>query len=411
MPGMIKTPRDEHDVTHADIEITAITLKDCHLSGHELGGRLAQPELWKEIYMIPFSAYSTLRKEEKCPVRLDIVHGRVESIDPDLCRVHIARLERNGKDSEPLRIRDEQDVLIYDVLVICSGCRNGFWRTSALENTIQINADVNRLHEKILHSNDIGVIGAGPSGVSAAYNIKSRFPQKKVHLFYSRNEVLPGYHPKTRRKIFKRLQASCVIMHPGHRAQLQNDIICAGYTENSETAFALTEEQPCSGTVKTYKTDISFIAVGKVQPNNSFMPKNMLTSDGFVVVDQFLRCPGYSNVFSVGDVAATDPLRSSARNFAADILAHNIAVSILGVHDLKKNGKLNLRSYQPRAYRWGSILGFWDGKSFDIYTQNGWSVSVPFFLLKTIWAWVRPLVWGEMNNTVDWNLWKQSIIL
>ena len=62
-------------------------------------------------------------------------------------------------------------------------------------------------------------------------------------------------------------------------------------------------------------------AVGNVRPNNDFIPVAMLNDDGFVKTDALLRVEGYDNVFTVGDIAASDPHRSSARNWAAVVVA------------------------------------------------------------------------------------------
>jgi hypothetical protein len=50
----------------------------------------------------------------------------------------------------------------------------------------------------------------------------------------------------------------------------------------------------------------------------------MLNEAGFVKVDDHLRVLGHPNVFVVGDIAASDPNRSSARNWGHRIVAHNV---------------------------------------------------------------------------------------
>ena len=57
---------------------------------------------------------------------------------------------------------------------------------------------------------------------------------------------------------------------------------------------------------------------------------------------------GHAGVFAVGDVAATDPLRSSARNRADKLLARNMRACSTG---------RPLRGYRPPRRRWGSVLG------------------------------------------------------
>lgn len=53
-------------------------------------------------------------------------------------------------------------------------------------------------------------------------------------------------------------------------------------------------------------------------------------------------------MFAVGDVAATDPLRTSARNRGHVLLARNIRAHLAG---------RPLRAYRRPPRRWGSVLG------------------------------------------------------
>ena len=91
-------------------------------------------------------------------------------------------------------------------------------------------------------------------------------------------------------------------------------------------------------------------AVGANRPYTDFLPAAVLDDDGFVRVDASLRVPGHANVFALGDVAASDPLRSSARNWGFRVVVANVRALARG-----RAGKL--RTYKAAPYRWGSILG------------------------------------------------------
>ena len=75
----------------------------------------------------------------------------------------------------------------------------------------------------------------------------------------------------------------------------------------------------------------------------------MLDEHGFVKTDSDLRVIGCDNIFCVGDIAATDPNRSSARNGGYALVAHNIAALLDG-----RPGEM--KKYRASTYRWGSIL-------------------------------------------------------
>lgn len=85
-------------------------------------------------------------------------------------------------------------------------------------------------------------------------------------------------------------------------------------------------------------------AIGRVRPNTDWLPPELLDEGGFVRVTRQLQLPGHPEVFAVGDVAATDPLRSSARNRGDGLVARNIRA----VFDDRP-----LRSFKAPGRRWG----------------------------------------------------------
>ena len=89
--------------------------------------------------------------------------------------------------------------------------------------------------------------------------------------------------------------------------------------------------------------------------------RNYWTSRDSSDVTPQLQVPGHPNVFAVGDVAATDPLRSSARNRGDGILAHNIRAEFAGKP---------LRSYRAPKRRWGSVLGVQPNGLGGLHTQG-----------------------------------------
>jgi hypothetical protein len=70
----------------------------------------------------------------------------------------------------------------------------------------------------------------------------------------------------------------------------------------------------------------------------------------------------------VGDVAASDPARSSARNFGYRVVVRNIRATA--------RGSTKLASFTPPRYRWGSIVGLQDD-GMVIHQPNGRAFRVP----------------------------------
>jgi NADH dehydrogenase FAD-containing subunit len=262
--------------------------------------------------------------------------------------------------------------LPFDVLVIASGATNGFWRDAALEDVHTINDRIDRDAERLARAGSIAVLGGGATAVSAASNLKERYPTKAVHLFFSREQPLPGYHPKVRGTVEARLARQGVMLHPGHRA-----VVPEGFDGDRLTAEPVewTTGQPPFG------ADVTLWAVGRRRPNTGFLPAEMVDADGYVKVDAHLRVPGFENVFAVGDVAASDPNRSSARNRGFVTVAHNVRRHLTG-------GASRLKTFRATPYRWGSILGV-QREGMRVFTPRGGSMLVrPWWVEHVLFPWI-----------------------
>jgi apoptosis-inducing factor 2 len=116
--------------------------------------------------------------------------------------------------------------------------------------------------------------------------------------------------------------------------------------------------------------------IGRVRPNTGWLPQELLDEHGFVRVTPQLRVPDHPGVFAVGDVAATDPQRSSARNRGDAVVAHNVQAEFEG---------RPLRDYRPPRSRWGSIIGI-QRDGLEVFAPNGRAFRFP------AWAFERILM-------------------
>lgn len=329
-------------------EIIGISPKPCHLSGQELGTRLTQPQVWKQNYLVPFNRYKALEGVETR-------HGQITEIDTDNNRVCIKSLS------------GELLWLDYDVLLIASGVSNGFWRTPALETQAEIDTKLASYSARLTSAQKVAIVGGGPTAVSTASNLKEQYPSIEVHLFYSQPDVLAGYHVKTQQKATNQLLEQGVHLHPKHRAVLPDGFDFTDFTCEPIT-WQTGQDQ--------FKADLVLWCVGKLKPNNEFIPSSMLTDEGFVKVDSKLRVAGFDNIFSVGDIAATDPLRCSARNAGFLTAAHNIDCLLQ-----KKDKKM--KAFNAPKHRWGSIFGV-QKNGMRIFTPQGIGVLVSPWWVKTV---------------------------
>jgi NADH dehydrogenase FAD-containing subunit len=328
----------------AGYEVTGISSKPCHISGQELGTRVTQPQTWKKNYLLGFDQYKQLD-------HVRTVHGLITDIDADQKQLTLKTYQ------------GEKQTLDYDILVLASGVTNGFWRNARLQCFDELDRDINQRAARLQQAHSIAIVGGGATGVSVASNLAEQFPEKDIHLFYSQSQVLPGYHPKVRNRIEKRLKQQAVKLHPDHRARLDEHFKDDRFTE---TSVEWCGDQPA------FKADLTFWAIGKLQANNQFIPTDMLNEQGFVKADSYLRVPGYRDVFTVGDIAASDPNRSSARNAGFLTVAHNIRATL--------GDEKSFKTYKASPYRWGSILGV-QNEGMRVFTPKGGNVRIPKWLV------------------------------
>lgn len=329
-------------------EVTGIATRPALVSGQELGNRLARPEFWRRNNLTTFDRFRKLD-------RVHVVHGASTDVDLDGRRVTVD-------------VPDGPSVVLpYDVLVIATGVTNGFWRTSEVESLAEVRDEMDAIGTRIDAASSIAVVGGGATGVSAAANLARAHADKPVHLFYGQDEPLPGYHPKVRRHLTKELTSAGVHLHPGHRAAVPD-----GFTADELTPGPVT----FSTGQDPFDADLVLWAIGAVKPNTGFLPAEVLDERGFVQVEPELHVPGRPEVFAIGDVAATDPHRSSARNWAYRIVVNNVKALVAGTPEKAKR-------FEAPEHRWGSIIGP-QADGMTVYQPNGKWFRVPNWAVQPI---------------------------
>ena len=344
-------------------DVVGISVKPGLLSGQELGMRLARPGQWARDYWVPFDRYRAL--------------DRVRTVQAELTGLDLSRREVHGRRRDGTEIAES-----FDTLVISTGVSNGFWRRPDLQTPAEVGADLAATHERLAGARAVAVIGGGAAAVSAAANVAERWPDTRVDLYFPGEHPLAGHHRRTWEHLRRRLLRLGVGLHPGHRAEVPDGFGCDAIT-SGEVRWS-TGQSPAAA-------DAVVWAIGRVRPNTGWLPTSLLDERGFVSVTSELRVPGHRGVFAVGDVAATDPLRSSARNRADALLAHNIRAEWAG---------RPLRRYTPPSRPWGSVIGpQTDG--LEVFTPNGRPVRLPGWSVRTVlmpWVVRRGIYRGVREN-------------
>lgn len=338
---------------HADV--VGISAKPALLSGQELGWRISRPNTWAQANWIPFDRFRGLD-------RVRTVHAALTGVDLNSRTIF-------GRRADGSVVAEH-----YDTLVISTGVTNGFWRQPSLQTQDEIGADLRAAHNRLAAAESIIVIGGGAAAVSSAAQLATSWPAKRVDLYFPGDRPLVHHHPRAWGRVGRRLRELGVGLHPRHRAVIPDGFDCDRIT--SEPVRWSTGQPSASA-------DAVLWAVGRVRPNTGWLPSEVLDEHGFVRVTPDLRIPGHPNVFALGDVASTDPLRSSARNRADALLARNVRAAFAG---------RPLCDYRPPRRRWGSVLGV-QPDGLEIYTANGSAFRFPMWTFDRV---LLPLVvrWG-----------------
>ncbi|MGA9492355.1 MAG: FAD-dependent oxidoreductase [Mycobacterium sp.] len=332
-------------------EVVGISVKPGLVSGQELGVRLSRPRDWARDYWIPFDRFRRLD-------RVRIIQGALTGVD-------LAAKTVSGRLDDGTTFTEG-----YDALVVSTGVSNGFWRRPTLQSADEIGGDLGAAHDRLAAARSVIVVGGGAAAVSSAANMATTWPDKRIDLYFPGERALVGYHPKTWQRISGRLSDLGVGLHPGHRAAV--DAGFAGDEITSGPVQWTTGQLPAAAEAVLW-------AVGRVQPNTDWLPAELLDEDGFVRVTPELQVPGHPGVFAAGDVAATDPLRSSARNRGDALVAGNIRAQF--------DGK-PLRSYKAPGRRWGSLLGI-QRNGLEVFLPTGQAFRLPSWSVQRI---VMPLI-------------------
>lgn len=329
-----------------DLELVGISSKPALVSGQELGIRLARPHDWRRDYLVGFDRYRRLEG-------MRVVHGSLTGLDAAAHTVTVERLDGTATD-EP-----------YDVLVVSTGVTNGFWRRPGLESIDEVEKGIRAAHERLAAAGSIAVVGGGAAAVSSALNLARSVAGARVDLYFPGERALPTHHGRVWADVRRQLAAAGVGTHPGHRA-----VVPDGFALDEITSgpVAWSTGQPPT------EADAVLWAIGRVRPNTSWLPSALLDDEGFVSTGRDLRVPGAEGVWAIGDVAATDPLRSSARNRADKLLARNILATLDG---------RPLKDFRPMRRRWGSVTGV-QPEGVDIYFPGGRRLRFPGWTARVV---------------------------
>ena len=226
------------------------------------------------------------------------------------------------------------DVLEPDYLVLATGSAYPFPAKTEEPDIASARTRHRAAHEALLAADRALIVGAGPSGLELAGEIKAFFPEKHVTIADIAEDILTGpYDQALRDELRRQLDALGVELRLG-----------AALTElPSAPPATLAPFAIATADGRELAADIWFRAFG-VRPHSDYLDGGTVgdrrDERGYVRVDEQLRVVGEPRTFALGDVSDADRDMAGVATRQAVVAAANIRALITGTGELTSYEKI-----------------------------------------------------------------------
>ncbi|XVE59644.1 hypothetical protein DITRI_Ditri05aG0062700 [Diplodiscus trichospermus] len=217
-------------------------------------------------------------------------------------------------------------LIVYDYLVIATGHRYPL-PTTKTERLDQYGAE----NQKIQSAQSILIAGGGRTGVELAGEIATDFPEKKVTLVHNGPRLLEFVEKKAAEKALRWLRSRKV------EVKLEQAVDLNSTSDGSQVYQTSTGE--------SIKADCHFLGAEKPLAsawlNETILNAN-LDEDGRLMVDEYLRVKGRTNIFAIGDITDIPELKLGyVAEKHASVVAKNLKLLMAGGKESK------MSTYKP----------------------------------------------------------------
>ena len=210
-----------------------------------------------------------------------------------------------------------------DYLVLATGSAYPFPAKIDTLDTETARTRVREAHEVLLGAERVLLVGAGPSGLELAGEIKAFFPEKHVTIVDVADDILEGpYDQALRDELRRQLDDLGVELRLGSALRALPAVApatAASITITTEAGEELTADvwYRCFGV--SIRTEYLRGALAEARD-----------AGGYVRVDEHLQVVGQDRVFALGDIADADRNTAGMAGAQAKIVADNIRALITG---------------------------------------------------------------------------------
>ncbi|KAJ7634462.1 FAD/NAD-P-binding domain-containing protein [Roridomyces roridus] len=230
----------------------------------------------------------------------------------------------------------------YEYLVLATG--TGLLPLKSRTKTEAV-AYGNTLQARVKESHSILVVGGGASGVQMVTDAKEYYPDKKVTLIHSREQLMSRFHPRLHDIILEKLNKAGIEVILGQRVKMP--------------ASGVFPIGPCDVELadgSSISADVAISCIGAVPLSGALatLSPSSIDERGFIGVKPTLQIVDerFPKVFAIGDVAATGANKNARSGFAqAAVAAENIKAMI--------RGEAAVQQYEPSPFAIHMSVGLW----------------------------------------------------
>ncbi|GAA4556280.1 NAD(P)/FAD-dependent oxidoreductase [Planotetraspora kaengkrachanensis] len=221
----------------------------------------------------------------------------------------------SGKELEP------------DYLVLATGSTYPFPAKTDAPDAETARARHEAAHDELLRATRVLLVGAGPTGLELAGEIKAFFPDKQVTIVDVGADVLPGpFDQSLRDDLRRQLDEIGVELKLGSPLRDLPDTAPATFGE----VTVVTE------TGEKLTADIWFRCFG-LTPQSGYLKGSLATTrdaNGYLRVDEHLQVIGHDRVYALGDITDADRNTAGGATYQGQLLAANLRTLITGEGEL-----------------------------------------------------------------------------
>ncbi len=214
-----------------------------------------------------------------------------------------------------------------DHLILATGSSYPFPAKSSEPDMATARTHYLAAHEALLGAERVLIVGAGPSGLELAGEIKAIFPRKHVTIADLGADILPGpFVPELRAELRRQLAELGVELRLGSTLRALPD---APPAERAEIAIETEAGEPL-------RADVWYRAFG-VAPVTGYLRGSLAEARderGYVRVDDRLRVLGHDRVYAIGDISDADRDMAALAGAQAELLAGNLRAQLTGEGEL-----------------------------------------------------------------------------